>query len=540
MAVIKIVPMPGPSGNGGGVSSTVPFELNDTNDDLLLSITKTGTGTTRIDAPQDDLSLRSARDITLYPGTDGAGNVYIGWGDATITPDATNRVATIGDIQAASIADFVFTNEDSNNSSMTITGDKEMTIESGADNDLNLRAGDDVWITSGDDVILQADDQVQIRSSDNIEIMTNFVDMGNAEKTWEFTTGGRLNLPGDGYIENIVEGSSDGLNNDTLKLVPDSSLGTDQYLIIEPTSGNPTHIHIRSGGLINESDTDLIVGGEKNNVIVSDTERGVTVSTRPASVSNSYENLNETTNAQFITNMPVSIEVGDTVPSGGTIYVVSAVSLDTPGPGLVTVTATGLNEFYPGETYTFTHEEPWNNAWQFTDTGYLYGPAMGGLFVSGLLNGENDLWLGSSNNVVLSPGSGEAFIDDPSIPSNQIAKIAYSRENYTTPATINAVVSHMGKLLYANCNDTGDMTYLIPDNVNTFPIGSEIKFATNGTARWFINRADVEGSTTLIAESTSYYGINDSYPYIIPINSTGTLLKVDTDRWILSGPRITD
>lgn len=109
--VIKIVPMPGPAGakgdtgavgpqgpagTGGGVSSTVPFELNDTSDNLLLSITKTGTGTTRIETPQDDLSLRSARDITLYAGQDGPGNVYIGWGDAVYTPDARNQVVTIG------------------------------------------------------------------------------------------------------------------------------------------------------------------------------------------------------------------------------------------------------------------------------------------------------------------------------------------------------------------------------------------------------------------------------------------------------------
>ena len=97
----------GPAGSGSGLSSTVPFNLNDTNENLLLSITKTGTGTTRIETPQDDLSLRSARDITLYAGSDGPGEVYIGWGDAVYTPDSPNRVATVGYVDDATGASSV-------------------------------------------------------------------------------------------------------------------------------------------------------------------------------------------------------------------------------------------------------------------------------------------------------------------------------------------------------------------------------------------------------------------------------------------------
>jgi hypothetical protein len=93
------------------------------------------------------------------------------------------------------IADFVFTNVDASNSSMTITGDKEMTIESGADSDLNVRAGDQLWLTAGNDVILQADDNMQFRSQDSTEIMTNFVDQGSAEHVWEFTNTGTIVFP---------------------------------------------------------------------------------------------------------------------------------------------------------------------------------------------------------------------------------------------------------------------------------------------------------------------------------------------------------
>jgi hypothetical protein len=155
--------------------------------------------------------------------------------------------------------------------------------------------------------------------------------------------------------------SGDGLNAGTIRLVPDADLNTDQYLIIDPTA--PNHIHIRAGGTQDASTSDLIIGAENTNLLVSDT--GDYVDVRTTSASPSYTNI-----------------------------------------------------------------------WRFTSDGYFTGPAMGGLFVSGLLNGNNDLWLGSSNDsIVLSPGSGSAFIGDTNNPNNQIAKLsdrAYVRVNVPT------------------------------------------------------------------------------------------------------------
>jgi len=80
--------------------------------------------------------------------------------------------------------------------------------------------------------------------------------------------------------------SGDGLNRDTIKLIPDTQLfynnenyGNDQYIIIDPTIGEPGHIHIRAGGAIDQSTADLFLGGENNNVRVSDTYDRVTIST---------------------------------------------------------------------------------------------------------------------------------------------------------------------------------------------------------------------------------------------------------------------
>jgi hypothetical protein len=245
---------------------------------------------------------------------------------------------------------------------------------------------------------------------------------------------GKFRLPGDGYIENVVNGSSDGNGGDTLKIVPDSTLGTDQHLIIEPTIGfeSPDHIHIRAGGTIDESAVNLILGGEKNAVIVSDDERAVGITTRAPRVSQALINLQTEDGAEFVTSVPeggVLVDVGWKVLNAGTEYTVTSLSANTPTEGLVTITATGLT-FGNGTEYTFYYDEPFINTWTFTPQGYLYGPAMGGLFVSGILNGESDLWLSSNDSVVLNGNNGGEFIGNPDVPDNQIATIgdlAYKR-----------------------------------------------------------------------------------------------------------------
>jgi hypothetical protein len=57
----------------------------------------------------------------------------------------------------------------------------------------------------------------------------------------------------------------------TIELVPDSNrYVNEQYLVIDPTT--PNHIHIRPGGIADESIAKLILGAELTNVSVSDDE----------------------------------------------------------------------------------------------------------------------------------------------------------------------------------------------------------------------------------------------------------------------------
>lgn len=67
--------------------------------------------------------------------------------------------------------------------------------------------------------------------------------------------------------------SGDGNLYDTIKLIPDADLyrqSTDQYLVVDPTFGNPGHIHLRAGGIQDNSNADLYIGGERTHVRVSD------------------------------------------------------------------------------------------------------------------------------------------------------------------------------------------------------------------------------------------------------------------------------
>lgn len=74
--------------------------------------------------------------------------------------------------------------------------------------------------------------------------------------------------PGVLYGSNADAGDNSG--SDTIKLIPDAGLGTDQYIVVDPTGGEPGHIHLRAGGTIDNSTAELYLGGENNHFRVND------------------------------------------------------------------------------------------------------------------------------------------------------------------------------------------------------------------------------------------------------------------------------
>jgi hypothetical protein len=135
----------------------------------------------------------------------------------------------------------------------------------------------------------------RFNASEHDNYYTNAV-LPTGTLTWDDSTGLRLH---DGTTEggNTVGGGStglvtfdgvqvigagtasgDGAGYATLELVPDATLyNNDQYLVIDPTA--PSHIHIRAGGDQDASGAELFLGGERNNVKVSDGGDYVSITT---------------------------------------------------------------------------------------------------------------------------------------------------------------------------------------------------------------------------------------------------------------------
>jgi len=233
---------------------------------------------------------------------------------------------------------------------------------------------------------------------------------------------GCIVFPNNGEICNVPNSSGDGYGYSTIQINPDTTTNDNRYIIIDPTA--PNHIHIRAGGTQDASSADLFLGGERNNVHLSDGGRYVNINTRPETIVASYVNANPTSNANFIVSNSANIYVGDTFfyAEGGDLFTVDSVTSDSPSAGLQTITAIG-GTFISGGAYVFSHEEYWDHSWIFESNGVLVGPAMGGLAVNGIYNNfVDDLYIASSDAIVMTGNNGE-FLNDSSVPSNQIATI---------------------------------------------------------------------------------------------------------------------
>ena len=321
----------------------------------------------------------------------------------------------------ANTADFVFTDNynETGRSGIILPGDKGITIAAGEESDLYLTAGDDLYIQTlgeGDDIHLNAADDIRFTTGNqNIDFYT--------PPDWRMNSEGRFILPGGGYITNPIESSGDGSDLSTINLFPEGSITSDQYVIIDPTS--PNHIHLRAGGVQDNSSAHIFLGGERNNIEVSDPYRTVKISTKPDGTENTYGNSNQASNTEFVHASGADIQVGDTVRlyTGGPTYLVDNVTQEYPSAGFITVTAPGLS-FITGEAYVFTRDQGYNNEWTFGNDGVLSGPAMGGIWVEAISKKSVEYGLGiySPVDIVLEASNGE-FLNDSSIPANQIATI---------------------------------------------------------------------------------------------------------------------
>ena len=397
----------------GDIDTANHISIQGVQDDTNGGVVFGSNETESISSDGTNLTLTANNDVILTPGSTYA---YLN----QVDPD--HRIATMADITGgtgADIADFVFTNNepDNNSSSITLPGDKQMEISAGADSDLYLNAGDDLYITANND-------DIHVRANDDIRFIANY-NNESIQYDWRMDSEGKFQLPGQGYIENPADSSGDGYQYDTIKIVPDAEIeGNGQYLIIDPTA--PNHIHIRAGGAQDYSNAELILGGERAGVHVSDASGGVVIQSKQEDYSWSYQNINTESSATYIVNTEVAEpDYGDYAVIDGVKYIINTVNRialsNTTEYTAIANDGTNLI-FNPGSSYTFNRDQG-QYYWSFDNQAYLNGPDMGGLLIRGIRKEDgNDLPITSTSAIVLTGSDGE-FLNDASVPDNQIATI---------------------------------------------------------------------------------------------------------------------
>lgn len=332
---------------------------------------------------------------------------------------------SVGGGGTANIADFIFTDDSENTgrSIISLPGDKGMTIEAGIDSDLYITAGDDLYIQT-----LGEGDDIHLNAADDIRFTTNNEDSEfETVHQWSMDSEGKFQLPGSGYISNPVDSSGDGYGNDTIVLAPDTDNGSsDQQIIIDPTA--PNHIHIRAGGVQDYSSSELILGGERAGVHVSDTSGTVVIQSKQEDWSWSYTNINDVESTTYRVGTSLAEpDYNDFAIYNGFKYVINNVVRDEP-QGITEYTAIASDGtqlvFYPGWSYTFTRNRG-EYHWNFNTAGYLSGPTeTGHLRVTGIINDDGNLEVQADQNLVISGGeSNGEYLHDSSNPDNQIATI---------------------------------------------------------------------------------------------------------------------
>ncbi len=279
---------------------------------------------------------------------------------------------------------------------------------------INITSDDDVSITAGGDDLF-------LRASDDIRFTANYSD-SEEEHLWRMDSEGEFHLPGNGLIWNPSNSSGDGYSGDTIHIVPnDSDNETEQRIIIDPTG--PNHIHIRAGGVQDYSTADLILGGERAGVRVSDTEGTTVVQSKQEDYTWTYQNVGEGGQVYVIASAMAEPDINDFTIISGQKYVITNVVRDEQN-GTTSYETTPSIGFIPFENYTFIRDNG-NHVWNFNRQGYLSGPTeTGSLRVTGIMNDDGNLEVQADQNLVISGGeSNGEYLHDSSDPANQIATL---------------------------------------------------------------------------------------------------------------------
>jgi len=360
--------------------------------------------------------------------------------------------------------------------------DEEMNIvANNMELNLSTTGGETISIDSSDDLDLSAEDDIRF-----------YVDTDGIEKQWRMDSEGEFHLPGNGLIWNPINSSGDGYSGDTIHLVPnDSDNETEQRIIIDPTG--PNHIHLRAGGVQDYSSADLILGGERAGVRVSDTDGTTVVQSKQEDWSWSYTNINDVESTTYRVGTSLAEpDYNDFTILNGVKYVINNVVRDEP-QGITEYTAIASDStqlvFYPEWSYTFTRDRG-EYHWTFNRAGYLNGPTeTGHLRVTGIINDDGNLEVQADQNLILSGGeSNGEYLHDSSDPANQIATIGdiMSATSIEQSFTVNG--GTLGTQPTFNGDPLFSGTYVINGPMVHFQIQVDMDNITNfGTGQYYVD-----------------------------------------------------
>jgi hypothetical protein len=383
----------------------------------------------------------------------------------------------------------------------------------------------DIYVQAGDDLYLTArQDDVHIRANDDIRFTANYSD-SEEEYYWRMDSEGEFHLPGNGLIWNPSNSSGDGSGNDTIHLVPsDSDNETEQRIIIDPTG--PNHIHLRAGGVQDYSTADLILGGERAGVRVSDTDGTTVVQSKKEDYSWSYQNVGEGGQVYVVATAMAEPDYNDFTIISGQKYVITNVIRDEQN-GTTSYETTPSIGFAPFENYTFTRDNG-NHVWNFNRAGYLNGPTETGyLRVTGIINDDGNLEVQADQNLIISGGeSNGEFLHDSSDPANQIATIGdvsagrfgASASFYSTvdqgPSTENTIQAFtFNSYDWATGVTLGNLTEVTMTNAGKYNIAFSAQMhQTNGSG---IVNIWLNKNGTPLENSNTKFAITANNPYSV-------------------------
>jgi hypothetical protein len=188
-----------------------------------------------------------------------------------------------------------------------VNNDQYLIIDPTAPGHIHIRAGGTQDNSSADLFLGGENSYFRVASGAN-----SAASVSANSYVWTYGTDGTFSLPAAespgqySEITSVGNSSGDGYGYATLQLKPDSNVGGDSYLIIDPTA--PNHIHIRAGGAQDNSGAQLFLGGENSYFLV---ENGANSNVYVASNSNQWKF--DTTGILTLPGEGVLQSVNDTV-----------------------------------------------------------------------------------------------------------------------------------------------------------------------------------------------------------------------------------